>query len=82
MRSNEELGIIFQFFAALITLVVAYIYCIFSYGFLFGLGFGWLPSLILAAMVGWFVRFFWLPVLLLLVCLIALAALWIANNLK
>jgi hypothetical protein len=82
MYSDDELGSIFQFIAAIITFVCAYIYCIFSYGFLFGLGLGWLPSLILAAMVGWFVRFFWLPVLLLVACLVVLVIAWIASILK
>jgi hypothetical protein len=30
-----------------------YIYCIGAYGFLWGLGFGWLPSAIVTAVVWW-----------------------------
>jgi hypothetical protein len=41
----------------LITFIGAYIYCVAEYGFLFGLGFGWLPSMILACIV---ITVFWL----------------------
>lgn len=37
---------------AAITFIVSYIYCIATYGFLFGVGLGWLPSLIVAAVAG------------------------------
>lgn len=39
----------FYNFVCFVTFCLAYIYCIASYGFLFGLGLGWIPSLILAA---------------------------------
>jgi hypothetical protein len=39
--------------ASLLTFVGGYVYCIATYGFLWGLGFGWLPSLIAAIAVGW-----------------------------
>ena len=39
--------------------IAAYIYCIATYGFLFGLGLGWLPSGILAAIVGGLTVFLW-----------------------
>jgi len=32
----------------------SYVYCIFQYGFLFGLGLGWLPSAIVATVLCWF----------------------------
>jgi hypothetical protein len=34
-----------------LTFAISWIYCIAHYGFLFGVGLGWLPSLILAAVV-------------------------------
>ena len=45
----------------LLTFIAAYIYCIATYGFLFGLGLGWLPSGILAAIVGGLTVFLWGP---------------------
>lgn len=35
-----------------IAFFVSWIYCIATYGFLFGLGLGWLPSLFVAGVVG------------------------------
>jgi hypothetical protein len=35
-----------------LTFIISYIYCIAEYGFLFGFGLGWLPSMFLAAIVG------------------------------
>lgn len=46
-----------------ITFLVAWIYCMSEYGFLFGFGLGWLPAAILAAIVGFVVRFLWGPIL-------------------
>ena len=43
---------------------VLYIWCISNYGFLFGLGLGWLPSLILAMIVFSASWFLWGPVIL------------------
>lgn len=37
---------------AVITFIGCYIYCIAVYGFLFGVGLGWLPSLIVAFLAG------------------------------
>lgn len=34
-----------------LTFIISYIYCITNYGFLLGLGLGWLPSIILALIV-------------------------------
>lgn len=36
-----------------ITFFISWIVCTFEYGFLLGFGLGWLPSLILAFIVGW-----------------------------
>ena len=41
-------------FTGLITFIGSWIYCIDTYGFLFGLGLGWLPSFFLALIVGGF----------------------------
>jgi hypothetical protein len=54
-------------FASVATFIVAYIYCIATYGFLFGLGLGWLPSAILAGLVGLATVFLWGPALILIV---------------
>lgn len=37
---------------SIITFFISYIYCIAAYGFLFGLGLGWLPSIIVAVVAG------------------------------
>ena len=47
-ESQQRLYTKVSIIAACISFVVAYIYCIVSYGFLLGLGLGWLPSLIFA----------------------------------
>jgi hypothetical protein len=61
--SYIEIGYILGVFAGILTFVAAYIYCIMTYGFLFGLGLGWLPSMILAIMVGWAIVILWGPIL-------------------
>ena len=40
------------FISGLITFFSSWIYCTVTYGFLFGFGLGWIPSFILAAIVG------------------------------
>lgn len=37
--------------AAFLTFIGSWIYCIATYGYLFGVGLGWLPSMIVAAVV-------------------------------
>ena len=55
------------YITAVITFVICYIYCIATYGFLLGVGLGWLPSGIVARIVG----YLWpLVVILLLVILV------------
>jgi hypothetical protein len=53
MASADDIGIrIYQIITGLvgfITFWVSWIYCISEYGYLFGVGLGWLPSLIVAA---------------------------------
>jgi len=48
-------GGLFALATGIITFFVSYIYCIAEYGFLLGVGLGWLPSLIVAfvAMILW-----------------------------
>ena len=53
---------------AIITFVICYIYCIATYGFLLGLGLGWLPSGIVARIVG----FLWPLIALLLLALLVM----------
>jgi hypothetical protein len=69
------IGYILGAVAGVITFVCAYVYCIATYGFLIGLGLGWLPSLILAGIIGWAFVFLWGPVIVLglLLCLALLA---------
>lgn len=67
MNDGQYLGIgtVFGGIAAVITFIGSYIYCITTYGFLFGFGLGWLPSAILAVLVFFGTMFLWGPILLL-----------------
>jgi hypothetical protein len=47
-----------------LTFAIAYIYCMATYGFLFGFGLGWLPSYILGLIAGIAAAFLW-PILVL-----------------
>jgi len=40
------------FFTGFIVFIGSWIYCISTYGYLFGVGLGWLPSLIVAIIAG------------------------------
>jgi hypothetical protein len=53
-----RVGAVLGWIVAVPTFIGAYIYCIVHYGFLLGLGLGWLPSAILAFFV-------WIAVMLL-----------------
>jgi hypothetical protein len=44
---------------AIVTFLAAWVYCSWAYGFLLGFGIGWLPSLILAAIVFFISAFAW-----------------------
>ena len=61
-----DIGRVLGFIAAVITFIGGYIYCIDTYGFLFGFGLGWLPSIILAFLVFLGVVWLWGPILILL----------------
>lgn len=50
--------------AASLTFLGSWWYCAATYGYLFGFGLGWLPSLILSAISGLAVKFLWGPSLL------------------
>jgi hypothetical protein len=54
-----DIGRVLGWIAAPITFLGAYVYCISEYGFLWGFGFGWLPSAILAFLVYVAVMLFW-----------------------
>lgn len=55
------------FGTAVVTFLASWVYCIYAYGFLFGLGLGWLPSGILAVAVGFIMAGIWPLVVLLLI---------------
>ncbi len=61
-----EIGFVLGWIAGILTFIAAYIYCIASYGFLLGLGLGWLPSGIFAVIVGFLTVFLWGPALVVL----------------
>lgn len=56
--------------AGIITFISAYIWCIANYGFLFGLGLGWLPSMILAWIVYGVTILLWGPAILCIAALV------------
>ena len=64
----DDIYITGYYITAFITFVICYIYCIATYGFLLGVGLGWLPSGIVARIVG----FLWPLFALLLLILLAL----------
>jgi hypothetical protein len=64
-------GRIIGWVARVLTFIVAYIYCIATYGFLLGFGLGWLPSAILGVVIGILTVFLWLPAAL-VACIIVL----------
>ena len=65
-----ELG---AFFTGAIVFIGSWIYCIAEYGFLLGVGLGWLPSMIVAGIAG----FLW-PVIAIVLVLAAFAIGWLA----
>jgi hypothetical protein len=74
-----EIGTAIGAIAAVISFVVGYIYCIAAYGFLLGLGLGWLPSLILSSLIFVALRWLWAPIaacLCLGVVVVIVAANW------
>lgn len=65
-----KIGIVIGSIVGVLTFIATYMYCIAAYGFQFGLGLGWLPSVILAAAVGWFAMVVW-PLLLVILAVVA-----------
>jgi hypothetical protein len=63
----DGLGSFIGVIAGFATFVASWIYCVGEYGFLWGFGFGWVPSAMLAVVVGWVTRFIWGIGLILLV---------------
>lgn len=45
--------------AAALTFIGAWAYCVMTYGFLLGMGLGWLPAFFLAAIIGGATFLFW-----------------------
>ena len=64
--NHYEIGYVIT---ALLVFVCSWIYCIATYGFLLGVGLGWLPSAIVAVIAG----FLW-PLL----AIVAIVILWMA----
>jgi hypothetical protein len=60
-RTNhlKEIGDGLVVWSAAATFIASWIYCMQEYGFLFGFGSGWLPSALLAAVVGTIVNYLW-----------------------
>ena len=50
-----------------ITFVASWLYCIATYGFLFGVGLGWLPSIIVAYIAGFLWPFILIGIVILVV---------------
>lgn len=66
MSEYLETGWRVGFVTAPLSFIASWIYCVSEYGYLLGFGLGWLPSLILAAIVFGITIVMWLPGLLLL----------------
>lgn len=60
----ESVGNFVGGLVGLVVFVGSWIYCISTYGFLLGVGLGWLPSAICAVIAGGLARFLW-PLLVL-----------------
>ena len=59
-KETYEKGVWFSFtITALVVFVGSWIYCIANYGFLLGVGLGWLPSAIVAFIAGVIVGYGW-----------------------
>jgi hypothetical protein len=72
MESYLERGAVFAFCVGAITFISSWIYCISTYGFLLGVGLGWLPSIIVAFFAFLLALLVWGPIALLCVLLLAL----------
>lgn len=63
-KSYFERGHWFGLCTGLVTFVSLWIYCIVHYGFLLGVGLGWLPSLIVAVPTYFLAALLWGPIAL------------------
>ena len=66
MSHYFQIGKVLGAISGVLIFIGAYIYCIATYGFLLGLGLGWLPSGIVAAIVGGALVLLWGPAVFLL----------------
>ena len=64
--SYAGIGFVLGFAVGIATFVSAWAYCVLTYGFVLGLGLGWIPAGICAGIVGWATVFFWGAALLIL----------------
>jgi hypothetical protein len=53
----EEMAQGLAFMSGCLIFISSWIYCIANYGFLFGLGLGWFPSIIVAFIGGFFIGY-------------------------
>lgn len=65
-----SIGRVIGSITGVLIFIAAYIYCISACGIRFGLGFGWLPSGLLAVSVGWFAMVVWAPVLVIIATIV------------
>jgi hypothetical protein len=63
-KTYFEQGHWFGVSVGLITFISLWIYCIAAYGFLFGVGLGWLPSLIVAVLTYFLAVLLWGPLVI------------------
>jgi hypothetical protein len=80
METYFQRGAGYGVWIGLITFVISWIYCIAAYGFLFGVGLGWLPSLIVAAVAYLLTMLLWGPVALVLGALFLLGVISAMNG--
>jgi hypothetical protein len=65
------IGTILGAISALAAFLISWWYCAAEYGYLLGFGLGWLPSVILAAIIYFAVRYLWgLPAVLVVLALL------------
>lgn len=53
------LGFVFAWIVGIVTFFGSWIYCINEYGYLLGVGLGWLPSIIVAPIAAFLAYFLW-----------------------
>jgi hypothetical protein len=70
-RNYFQKGNVFGLIVGFITFASSWIYCMATYGFLFGVGLGWLPSIIVAFFAYLAAVLLWGPLAVLLALLVA-----------